>query len=76
MEPDDIEEGYEWVLILDKVPLPEFVEQSAKGEMKMVDGKVHVKSPIDNEPYYDDYWDYQDDIPDSEELHQDGSKRK
>jgi hypothetical protein len=67
MAEDEPGEGYEWewILVDDKVPLPEFIEARARGTMKMESGKVYRKVPIDPGPYQDDYWDYND-IPDDE----------
>ena len=47
MNPEDenLEEGYEWVEAWNPVSLPEFVEQSAKGEMKMIDGRRFYSLP-------------------------------
>lgn len=64
MNPEDIEEGYEWVEAWEPVSLPEFVKQSAKGEMKMINGKIHVKAPAEDLNFYRyNYWDYQDEEP-------------
>ncbi len=60
-EDDHPDDGYEWVPADEPISLPEFIEQRAKGEMKMVDGKICRKEPIDY-GYQDDYWDYEEDI--------------
>jgi hypothetical protein len=43
---DDIEDCYEWVIVHDKVPLPEFIAARAKGEMKMEGGRIYRKALI------------------------------
>jgi hypothetical protein len=61
--------GYEWVPITEKISLPEFIEARAKGEMKMEDGVIYRKEPIDYS-YQDDYWDYNN-LPDEEPSRED-----